>query len=108
MNSFRELQVLYEDRIGDTYNDNTNKSYTPRNSNISYDPSGLKGIKADQYGANFPSSVPVGEQEEEVDLSPECRRIYDKVIEMIHEAEKHDMQYAINQLAELKRFICKS
>lgn len=108
MSSFRELQLIYEDRVGDTYSDNTNRSYTPRSSSISYDSGGLRGIKSDQYAANSPSYAPVGEQEEEVNIKPALQGVYDKVVSLMKEAENHDMQYAINQLADLKQFIIAS
>ena len=109
MNYLEEISLIYEGIGGISSQVSNNQDYGGNyESKYSYSARAINGSKgADNfYSANQPSSVPVGEQEEDiVDKDVSSKAIILQIKKLQQEAEADGMQYAVHSLGLLTKFI---
>lgn len=106
MNSFRELQNVYEDYRGD-FTNYPNKSFPIQQSQVSYRKGELPGATPGQGIRTFTvSSDPYGVEDEDEVLIPKSA-IVSKLNELMTDAEEKGMTYASSQLMSLLSFVQK-
>jgi len=112
MSSFRDLQKIYEDYRGMSFNPNPNKAYTAEPSKYSYRGSlPFNAGGADNAYARAALNVgPVIADDEEDAVVVVVGAInkssaIDKINDLMKMAESDDMMYAVHLLGQLKEFI---
>lgn len=111
MNYLEEISMLYESLGGSAYQVSNNQDYGGKyESKYSYSARGINGTKgADNfYSANLPTSVPVGEQEEDIiDTNISSKAVILEIKKLQEEADNEGMQYAVHILGRLKQLVDK-
>lgn len=118
MNSFRELQQIYEGGWrGDSLSTNPNRGYGADQSKYSYRKgdlpvnSGGSDNAYARYAANTPTTpIPVSDEEEPASVrgSIEKALVINKLQELMDAAEADGMDYALHALGLVKQFIKSS
>lgn len=108
VSSFRELQKIYEDYRGMSFNPSPNKAYTAEPSKYSYRGSlPFNAGGADNvFARNSLNTVvaPADDEEEPVGVINK-KMVIDRINELIKQSVDDEMMYAAHSLGQLKEFI---